>query len=128
MGFCVKLRPKTVIVIAALGLAALSGCSTSEPASEAISGKRAIAAPRAGTPTSRPATDLTTHTGQDVPCEPINVALVGTRKEITRAFQTIGWRQPHSINPLSSLAMAFSVVLYLPYGQAAMTRLYFDGR
>jgi len=71
---------------------------------------------------------LVTRTSADIPGDPINVALVGTRDRVVAALEAAGW---HSASPLglrSDLGIAESVLLDRPDPTAPVSDLYLFGR
>ncbi len=82
---------------------------------------RALAALLAGAP-------RTTCTRNGIPGDPLNIALVGTREELCSAFAAIGWYPADPITARSSVGIAVSVTLNVPYPTAPLSSLYLFGR
>lgn len=71
---------------------------------------------------------MVTRTTQDIPGDPINVGLVGTKEEVIRAFAAAGWHPADAITLRSSIEIGASVVLDRPYVAAPVSTLLFEGR
>ena len=71
---------------------------------------------------------MVAHTSQDIPGDPINVGLVGTRKDVLCAMHAAGWYPADPITFRSSVEIVGSVVLRRPYNDAPVSDLYYDGR
>jgi len=71
---------------------------------------------------------MVTRTTQDIPGDPINVGLVGSRPEIVRAFAAAGWHPADAITLRSSIDIGLSVVLDRPDVEAPVSTLLFEGR
>jgi hypothetical protein len=71
---------------------------------------------------------MVTHTEQDIPGDPINVGLVGTKEQVIRAFAAAGWDPADAITLRSSIDIGLSVVLHRPDLDAPVSALLFDGR
>lgn len=69
-----------------------------------------------------------TITGDGIPGDALNVALVGTEDELLAAFASAGWRRPAPIDVGSSLGIAESVLLGRPDPTAPVSNLYLFGR
>lgn len=80
-------------------------------------------APRAGSLSS-----MVTTTTDDIPGDPINVGLVGTKEEVIRAFSAAGWDPADPITLRSSIDIGLSVVLDRPDLEAPVSTLLFEGR
>ncbi|HNV85781.1 MAG TPA: LssY C-terminal domain-containing protein [Candidatus Omnitrophota bacterium] len=63
-----------------------------------------------------------------LPSDPLNIALIGSREEILRAFLASGWRPADPITLKSGLEIASSVLLNYPYPTAPVSNLYLWGR
>ena len=63
-----------------------------------------------------------------IPGGPVNVALVGTREELSRAMLAAGWDPADLITLRSSLGIAASVLLGRPDPDAPVSPLYLFGR
>ncbi|TIL56810.1 MAG: hypothetical protein E5Y79_27920 [Mesorhizobium sp.] len=71
---------------------------------------------------------MLTHTEQDIPGDPINVGLVGTKEEVIRAFVAADWDPADPITLRSSIDIGLSVVLHRPDLDAPVSALLFEGR
>lgn len=71
---------------------------------------------------------MVTRTGADIPGDPLNVGLVGSKEDILRAMQAAGWFPADAITLRSSIDIVGSVVLDRPYHDAPVSPLYYDGR
>ena len=71
---------------------------------------------------------MVTRTSQDIPGDPINVGLVGTRDDVLCAMHAAGWYPADPITFRSSVEIVGSVVLRRPYQDAPVSNLYYDGR
>ena len=71
---------------------------------------------------------MLTENGAHIPGGPINIALIGSREDVLRAFHAAGWYPADPITLRSSIEIAGSVVLRRPYRDAPVSPLYFDGR
>lgn len=69
-----------------------------------------------------------TTTGDGLPGDPINVALIGTLVELRTAFTTVGWSQADRLGLLSSWHMVRAFVFKSPYPTAPFSTLYLFGR
>jgi hypothetical protein len=69
-----------------------------------------------------------TVTGDGLPGDPVNMALVGTFEHLRDAFTTAGWVQADRLNLASSWRMARAFVLNKPYPTAPFSTLYLFGR
>ena len=65
---------------------------------------------------------MVTTTEQDIPGDPINVGLVGSREEVLRAFAAAGWDPADKITLRTSAEIGLSVVLDRPDLDAPATR------
>lgn len=72
--------------------------------------------------------EMVTHTPQGIPGDPINVGLVGTQKEVVRAFALAGWDTADAVTLKTALDIGESVLFSRPYPDAPLSRLLFDGR
>ena len=70
----------------------------------------------------------TTETSNDIPGDPLNVGLVGSKDEIVRAFLKAGWYPADQITMRTSLEIAESVLADRPYPTAPVSNLYLWGR
>ncbi|URK86217.1 LssY C-terminal domain-containing protein (plasmid) [Rhizobium sp. RCAM05350] len=67
-------------------------------------------------------------TEQDIPGDPINVGLVGSKQQVIRAFTAAGWDPADKITLRSSVEIGLSVVLDRPDLDAPVSALLFEGR
>jgi len=73
-------------------------------------------------------TPKTTRTSNNIPGDPLNVGLVGTKEEVELALQAAGWHPADAVSTRSSLHIAESVVLDRQYADAPVSSLYVWGR
>lgn len=71
---------------------------------------------------------MVTTTADDIPGDPINVGLVGSKEEVIRAFAAAGWDPADKITLRSSIDIGLSVVLDRPDLDAPVSPLFFEGR
>lgn len=71
---------------------------------------------------------MVTRTAQDIPGDPLNVGLVGSKQEVLGAVHAAGWYPADPITLGSSLEIIGSVALNRPYRHAPVSDLYLDGR
>ncbi|NVD38792.1 LssY C-terminal domain-containing protein [Ensifer sp. HO-A22] len=71
---------------------------------------------------------MVTTTEQDIPGDPINVGLVGSKEQVIRAFAAAGWDPADKITLRSSVDIGLSVVLDRPDLDAPVSPLFFEGR
>lgn len=69
-----------------------------------------------------------TVTGDGLPGDPVNLALIGTLPQLREAFARAGWTQADRLGLTSSWKMAVSFVLNRPYPAAPFSTLYLFGR
>jgi len=69
-----------------------------------------------------------TVTGDGLPGDPVNIALVGTFEHLRSAFAAAGWVQADRLNLASSWRMARAFVLNRSYPTAPFSTLYLFGR
>lgn len=69
-----------------------------------------------------------THTGNGIPGDPLNVALVGSEREVKAIMQAAKWFSADPLNLRSSLEMVESSVLKRQYESAPVSNLYLEGR
>jgi hypothetical protein len=69
-----------------------------------------------------------TTTGDGLPGDPVNVALVGTLPQLRAAFATLGWSEADRLSLASSWGMVRAFVLNSPYPTAPFSTLYLFGR
>jgi hypothetical protein len=70
----------------------------------------------------------TTENSLGFPGDPLNLAFIGSREEIIRAFSLAGWKPADRITIISSLSIAESVILNRSYPTAPVSSLYLWGR
>ena len=71
---------------------------------------------------------MITRTAADIPGDPINVGLVGSKEDVLCAMHAAGWFPADPITLRSSLKIIGSVVLDRPYRDAPVSYLYYDGK
>src|ERR1700710_1219247 len=71
---------------------------------------------------------MVTRTGSGIPGAPLNVGLVGDKKDVLHAMDAAGWFAADPITLRSSLDIIGSVVLDRPYHDAPVSNLYYDGK
>jgi LssY C-terminus len=69
-----------------------------------------------------------TVTGDGLPGDPVNLALIGTLGQLRAAFATAGWASADPLSFASSWRMARAFVLSEPYPTAPFSTLYLFGR
>jgi hypothetical protein len=69
-----------------------------------------------------------TITGDGLPGDPVNVALVGTLRQLRSAFAILGWSEADRLGLASSWGMIRAFVLNSPYPSAPFSTLYLFGR
>jgi hypothetical protein len=69
-----------------------------------------------------------TITGDGLPGDPVNIALIGTLHELRSAFSILGWSEADRLGLKSSWRMARAFVLNSPYPTAPFSTLYLFGR
>jgi hypothetical protein len=69
-----------------------------------------------------------THTGADIPGDPLNVALVGTEIEVKKIMLAARWYPADPLTLRSCLRIAADSVLRRPYDDAPVSNLYLFGR
>ncbi len=69
-----------------------------------------------------------TITGDGLPGDPVNLALVGTLQQLRAAFATAGWSEADRLGVASSWRMIRAFVLNSPYPAAPFSTLYLFGR
>jgi LssY C-terminus len=69
-----------------------------------------------------------TTTGDGLPGDPVNVALVGTLQQLRAAFAALGWSEADPLGLASSWGMVRAFVLNSPYPTAPFSTLYLFGR
>ena len=71
---------------------------------------------------------MVTHTGDGIPGDALNVGLVGTKEDITRAMHAAEWFPADPITLRTSIEIIGSVVLDRPYHDAPVSPLYYQGK
>src|SRR3954449_4834017 len=71
---------------------------------------------------------MATRTAQDIPGDPLNIGLVGSREDVVWAMQSAGWLPADPITLESSLEIAGSVLLDRPYRDAPVSPLFYLDR
>jgi hypothetical protein len=71
---------------------------------------------------------MVTRTAQDIPGDPINVGLVGTKEDVLCAVHAAGWYPADPITFRSSVEIVGSVILSRPYRDAPVSSLFYQGR
>jgi hypothetical protein len=71
---------------------------------------------------------MVTRTAQDIPGDPINVGLIGDKRDVLCAMQAAGWYPADPVTARSSIEIAGSVLLDRPYARAPVSPLYYLGR
>src|SRR5262249_58851395 len=69
-----------------------------------------------------------TTTGDGLPGDPVNLALIGTLEKLRAAFATVGWSEADRLGLASSWRMVRAFVLKSPYPTAPFSTLYLFGR
>src|SRR6476469_2199407 len=69
-----------------------------------------------------------TITGDGLPGDPVNVALVGTRQQLRSSFAILGWSEADRLCLASSWGMVRAFVFNSPYPTAPFSSLYLFGR
>jgi LssY-like putative type I secretion system component LssY len=69
-----------------------------------------------------------TTTGDGLPGDPVNLALIGTLQQLHAAFATVGWAEADQLGLASSWRMVRAFVLKSPYPTAPFSTLYLFGR
>src|SRR5262252_11047494 len=69
-----------------------------------------------------------TITGDGLPGDPVNLALVGTLQQLREAFAALGWSEADRLSLASSWGMIRAFVLKTPYPTAPFSTLYLFGR
>ena len=71
---------------------------------------------------------IISYTSQDIPADPINLRISGSRESITCAFSRAGWTQADLLSVRSSIGIVSSVVFRRSYPAAPVSSLYFRDR
>jgi hypothetical protein len=69
-----------------------------------------------------------THTGSDIPGDPLNVALIGTETELKKIMLAAKWYPADALTLRSCLLIAEDTVLKRPFEEAPISNLYLFGR
>jgi hypothetical protein len=69
-----------------------------------------------------------TTTGDGLPGDPVNLALIGTLPQLRAAFATVGWAEADQLGLASSWRMVRAFVLKSPYPTAPFSTLYLFAR
>src|ERR1700749_4509099 len=69
-----------------------------------------------------------TITGDGLPGDPVNVALIGTLQQLRSAFASLGWSEADQLGLASSWGMVRAFVFNSPYPTAPFSTLYLFGR
>jgi hypothetical protein len=69
-----------------------------------------------------------TVTGDGLPGDPVNLALIGTLPQLRAAFATLGWLEADRLSLASSWGMVRAFVFNSPYPTAPFSTLYLFGR
>ncbi|MBB4001273.1 hypothetical protein GGR03_000320 [Aurantimonas endophytica] len=72
--------------------------------------------------------EMVTRTGDGIAGDPLNVGLVGTRRDVVLAMHAAGWFAADPITLRSSIDIVGSVILDRPYPQAPVSPLFLEGR
>lgn len=67
-------------------------------------------------------------TRDNIPGDPLNLALIGSEQHVTRSMLAAGWHPADSLTLKSSLRIAGDTVLHRPYADAPVSSLYVWGR
>lgn len=71
---------------------------------------------------------MITRTGEDIPGDPINVGLVGSKADVLCAMNAAAWYPADPITLRSSIEIVGSVLLDRPYRTAPVSPLYYQGK
>ena len=71
---------------------------------------------------------MVTRTASDIPGDPLNVGLVGTKADVLHAMHAAGWFPADPITLRTSVEIVGSVVLDRPYHDAPVSPLYYQGK
>lgn len=61
-------------------------------------------------------------------CDPVNIAVVGTQKQVIAAMKQAGWHQADKKTPRTLIRYIVSILLQQPYPTAPFSNLYLFGR
>lgn len=71
---------------------------------------------------------MTTMTNQGIPGDPINIGLIGDKKDVICAMHAAGWDPADPVTLKSSVEIIGSVLLHRPYRDAPVSPLVYLGR
>jgi LssY-like putative type I secretion system component LssY len=71
---------------------------------------------------------MVTRTAQGIPGDPINVGLIGDKRDVLCAMQAAGWYPADPVTLRSSIEIVGSVLLDRPYHEAPVSPLFYLGR
>jgi hypothetical protein len=71
---------------------------------------------------------MVTRTAQDIPGDPINVGLIGDKRDVLCAMHAAGWYPADPVTARSSVEIIGSVLLDRPYVRAPVSPLFYLGR
>ncbi len=71
---------------------------------------------------------MVTRTAQDIPGDPINVGLIGDKRDVLCAMHAANWYPADPVTARSSIEIAGSVLLDRPYDRAPVSPLFYLGR
>jgi len=71
---------------------------------------------------------MVTRTAQDIPGDPINVGLIGDKRDVLCAMQAAGWYPADPVTARTSVEIIGSVLLDRPYAHAPVSPLFYLGR
>ena len=69
-----------------------------------------------------------THTASDIPGDPLNIGMVGTKEEVIRAMAAARWDPANALTFRSSARIVVDTVLRKPDDEAPVSNLYLFGR
>ena len=70
---------------------------------------------------------MVTVTADDIPGDPINIGLVGTKEEAIRALAAAGWYPADAVTLRTGIEIAGSVLFDRPYRDAPVSPLFYEG-
>jgi hypothetical protein len=71
---------------------------------------------------------MVTRAASDIPGDPLNVGLVGSKEDVVLAMHAAGWFPADPVTLRSSVDIVGSVMLDRPYHDAPVSPLYYEGR
>lgn len=71
---------------------------------------------------------MVTTTGSGIPADPINIAFIGSKKDVLCAMHDAGWFPADPITLRSSMEISRSVIFHRPYPTAPVSDLFYAGR